>query len=95
MTAVVYARALPPKFVERHLIRHLTDDGVTVMEEFLETPTMVSTEVWNLLHRDDRDAVRDFLAVFGKHKWKWILVQADGEELPWTQKEHTHSRKDD
>jgi hypothetical protein len=94
LTAIVYTRAVPQKFLEKHLLRHLTEDGAAVIDEFMNTPSMVSTEVWNLLHRDDRDMLRNFLAAFGKHKWKWKLVMVDDEELSWTQKERSHSRKD-
>jgi hypothetical protein len=78
LNAICYARCLPHEFVKKFLFRKLSDDGADVMTEYIDTPTMTSMEVWNLLSLDDREVLKDFLKAFGRYKWKWIMVQ-DGE----------------
>lgn len=75
LTAVLYSRCLPSKFVSKYLLIKLTADGKEVFEEYRTTPQMTSQEVWDLLCKQDQEEVKGFQRAFGKYKWKWTLVR--------------------
>jgi hypothetical protein len=79
LNAICYTRALPPGFVRKYLLKHLSDDGKETLDEYMHgtEQQMNSVDVWNLLHRDDRLVLTKFLERFGEHKWRWIMIMND------------------
>lgn len=95
LTAICYARCLPRKFVKKHILNRMSEDGAETMLEYMggEEQTMSSVEVWSLLRQDDRNVLSRFIKIFGKYKWRWQLVRETDLDT-YGIRERTHSNKD-